>query len=109
MFHKCGVTLIYQGTGRADNGSPMNLRIEKYVACDEEETFSNQYYTEQQRNMRLSRNLIVPTYLTADIYENGVRYELLYCSFNGLLYKVRNILKVRDTRQRMLLDIQEVR
>ena len=59
--------------------------------------------------MRLSRNLIVPTPLTQDIEDGGMRYELMYCFYDGLKYKVRNILKVKDTRHKMLLDIQEVR
>ena len=109
MYYKTGVNLIYEGQGVGENGSPVSLQITKYVACDEAENFSNQYYTEQQRNMRMSKNLIVPTHLTEDIIENGVRYELMYCTYNTILYKVRNVLKVRDTRQKMILDIQEVR
>lgn len=109
MYIKSEVELIYVGQGVADNGSPFDLEISKVVRCDEMETFSNNYYNEQQRNMRLSRNLVVPTYLTYDIYEDEKPYELMYCVFTNKRYKVRNILKMKNTRQRMILDIQEVR
>ena len=99
------------GQGVAENGSPLELEMRKVVKVDEMETFSNNYYNEQQRNMRVSRNLVVPTYLTDDkvCCENGNRYELMYVIYDGRKYKVRNILKMRHTRQRMILDIQEVR
>ncbi len=110
MYIKSEVELIYEGQGVAENGSPIALHISKRVRCDEMETFSNQYYNNQQRNMRLSRNLIVPTYLTEDIFDcDDQRYELMYCVYDKRKYKVRNILKLRNTRQRMILDVQEVR
>lgn len=110
MFIKSVAELVYVGQGVALNGSPLNLEIIETVKVDEAETFSNNYYNDQQRNMRLSRNLIVPTFMTYDKTDtNGNVYELMYVNYNGKRYKVRNILKVRGTRQRMLLDIQEVR
>lgn len=109
MFIKSEVELVYVGQGALENGSPTILEITNTVRCDEMETFSNNYYNEQQRNMRESRNLVVPTYLTEDIVSSNVRYELMYCNYDGRKYRVRNILKLRGTRQRMVLDIQEVR
>ena len=110
MYIKAEVELIYESQTVADNGSPVAIFKSKKVRCDEMETFSNNYYNNMQRNMRLSRNLVVPTYLTEDIYDcDGNRYELMYCIYDCLKYKVRNILKMRNTRQRMILDIQEVR
>lgn len=117
MFIKSEVTLIYEGQGVTEDGSPTLLSIEKSrVRCNEMNTFSNQYYNEQQRNMRLSRNLVIPTYLTHDICCEGKRYELMYCIYGGLKYKVKNILKYKgnqfdkgNTRQKMILDIQELR
>ena len=91
------------------NGSPTILEIKQTVRCDEMENFSSNYYNEQQRNMRESRNLIVPTWLTTDRTDKGINYELMYANYLGKRYKVRNILKMRNTRQRMILDIQEVR
>ena len=109
MFIKSKVELIYVGQGVAENGSPTILQESKVVKCNEMETFSNNYYNDQQRNMRQSRNLVVPTYLTEDLEISGKRYELMYAMYDGRKYKVRNILKLRDTRQSMILDIQEVR
>lgn len=109
MFIKSSVELIYVGQGVASNGSPYSIEIKKDVMCDEMETFSNQYYNDRQRDMRLSRNLVVPTFLTDDIVENNVRYELTFCIYDNKKYKVRNILKMRNTRMQMILDVQEVR
>lgn len=101
--------MIYVSQGAKETGSPVNLEYSETVRCDEMETFSQNYYNEQQRNMRLSRNLVLPTYQTDDIEIDGKRYELMYCVYDGRKYKVRNILKMKGTRQRMVLDIQEVR
>lgn len=109
MFILSEVELIYVGQGVAENGSPVQLETSKVVRCSEMETFSNNYYNEQQRNMRLSRNLVVPTYLTDDVILTDTKYELMFCIYDGKKYRVRNILKMRGTRQRMILDIQEVR
>lgn len=118
MFIKSEVILIYEGQTVSDNGSPSRVYLEKKVRCDEMETFSNQYYSDQQREMRLSRNLVIPTYLTEDVFDcEDKRYELMYVIYDGRKYKVKNILKysgsrngIRNhTRQRMVLDIQELR
>lgn len=115
MFIKSQAELIYQGQDVAENGSPVAVYLSKVVRVDELETFSNNYYNEQQRNMRLSRNLVVPTYLTEDIIGcDDKRYELMYVNYDCKKYRVKNILKYNNryegrTRQRMILDIQEVR
>ena len=109
MYIKSSVELIYVGQGVANNGSPLALEEKLIVRCDEMETFSNEYYNNMQRDMRTSRNLVVPTYLTRDISKNNVNYQLTFCVYDGKKYKVKNILKKRNTRQQMILDIQEVR
>ena len=110
MYVKAEAELVYVGLGVASNGSPINLELKKTVRVDEMETFSQNYYNEEQRNMRLSRNLVIPTYLTEDIASlDGINYELMYVNYDGKRYKVKHILKLRGTRQRMILDIQEVR
>ena len=109
MYIKSSVELIYEGQSVADNGSPEIVTLSETVKCDEMETFSNNYYNDQQRNMRLSKNLVLPSYLTEDRQENGINYELMYCQYHDKRYKVKKILKLRGTRQRMILDIQEVR
>lgn len=118
MFIKAETTLIYEGQGVTDNGSPIVLTYEvPNVKVNEMETFSNNYYNDQQRNMRLSRNLVIPTYLTDDYIDcQGNRYELMYCIYDNKKYRVKNILKYNGnkynrgyTRQKMILDIQELR
>lgn len=109
MYIKSEAELIYEGQGVAENGSPTILQTSQVIKVDEAESFSNNYYNDQQRNMRLSRNLIIPSFFTNDKILNGVTYELMYVNYDGKRYKVKNILKVRNTRQKMLLDIQEVR
>lgn len=109
MYIATEVKLIYVGQSQADNGSPIALESTKTVRCSEMETFSNNYYNDQQRNMRQSKNLVVPTFLTEDITVEDVPYELMFCEYQGKRYRVRNILKLRGTRRQMVLDIQEVR
>lgn len=109
MNIKSSAVLIYQGLGVAENGSPKNLEYSIEVRCDEIKTFSANYYNEMQRNMRKSRNIVIPTYLTADIEKDGIRYELMFCVYDGRRYKVKNVLTKRHTRQQMILDIEEIR
>lgn len=109
MFIKSEVELIYIGQGVRENGSPTELEYKKTVRCDEMKTFSNNYYNDQQRNMRLARNLVIPTYLTEDVNDLDIEYELMYVNYDSKKYRIRNILKMKNTRQRMILDIEEVR
>lgn len=102
--------MVYTAQSKLSNGSPVMLtQREENVLVDEAETFSNQYYTNNQREMRTSRNLIVPVYLVADKIVSGTSYELMYVEYDSKKYKVKNILKLKGTRMQMLLDIQEVR
>ena len=109
MYIKSIADLIYTSQSKNENGSPVELEIIKTVKVNETETFSSRYYDDEQRLMRLSRNLIVPSYYVKDIQENGLNYELSYVNYEGQKYKARNILKVKHTRLNMLLDVQELR
>ena len=116
MFIKGEVELIYQTIGEDDDGSPVKKTWCRTIRCDEMETFGNNYYTSQQRNMRLSRNLVVPAWVCDDVFQYGYRFELMYVNYLCRRYKVHSILKyrasrqsVKNTRQLMVLDIQEVR
>ena len=59
--------------------------------------------------MRKSKNLVLPIHLTEDRVIDGVRYELLYIDYQGLRYRVHNILHYRRNALRMLVDIEELR
>lgn len=109
MYIKSTVELIYQGLTVDEEGNPINVEISKCVKCNEAQTFSVNYYNNQQRNQRTSRNLVIPTYLTEDICIDGLRYELMYCIYDCKKYRVKSVLKMRNTRQQMILDIDEVR
>lgn len=110
MQIKSLVDLIYIAEGQKDNGSPVTYELTRNdIKCDLMETFSANYYTSNERLMRLSRNIAVPTPLTYDVNENGKRYELRYVKFGGLKYQVRNILKHSKTSLLKILDVQELR
>lgn len=106
-------TLIYVAQTKASNGSPKEVKITRDIKVKEVKTFSLNYYVmggDNQRLMRLSKNLVVPKWTTLDIIdENDLRYELLYADYQGLHYRVQNILKYYKMNQRMILDIEELR
>lgn len=109
MFIKSIAELVYVGKGVATNGSPFSIEHKLTIKCDEMETFSNQYYNTQERDMRTSRNLVIPTHYVSNIIIDNVEYELMFVNCSSKRYKVKNILKMRNTRNQMILDIQEVR
>lgn len=107
-------TLIYMAQAKKSNGSPYEVKITREIKVKEVKTFSLNYYImggDNQRLMRLSKNLVVPKWTTEDIIdiENNLRYELLYVDYQGLHYRVQNILKYYKMNQRMILDIEELR
>lgn len=110
MYIKSVANLIFISSGKADNGSPIQLEhIMGNVKVDESESFSANYYNDQQRLMRQAKNLVIQTRYTEDIIIDSKRYELLYVEYKGLKYKVRNILKVKTTNKKKILDLQELR
>lgn len=106
-------TLIYVAQTKASNGSPIENTITRDIKVKEVKTFSLNYYImggDNQRLMRLSKNLVVPKWVTNDVYdENNLRHELLYVNYQGLKYRVQNILKYYKMNTRMILDIEELR
>ena len=64
---------------------------------------------DNQRLMQLSKNLVVPRWMSEDIVEDGVTYELLYAIYGNKTYRVQNILKYYKNSTRVILDIQELR
>lgn len=62
-----------------------------------------------QRNMRLSKNLEVPRWATEDVYEDGINYELMYVTYQGKDYRVQQVLRQFRTNTRVLVDIEELR
>ena len=112
MFHYSKATLIYIGNGVADNGSPIELKHCREVKVTQTRNFSLNFYNSNgtlQRSMRNSRNIVIPAEYAKDICIDGVRYELLYVNYQGLRYRVQNILNYRKSGLRVLLDIEELR
>lgn len=112
MQHFNAATLVYVAQSKKRNGSPIELEIRKIAKVKEVRNFSLNFYTSQgttQRNMRNSRNLVVPMDLTKDIIEDGLRYELLYVEIDGLKYHIQNILNYYKKSLQALLDIEELR
>lgn len=115
MLYYFQAELIYVGHTVAENGSPIEVTISKTIKVKEIKNFSFNYYNQNQRSMRLSKNIIVPKWMTEDVAGDGetgiegVRYELAYVRYNGLKYQIREIMKYYKTALRVVLDIQEVR
>lgn len=93
MLVKTVAKLIYATQTTRENGSPVELTIEKEVRADNAGTFSNNYYNDRARAMRDSLNLNVNVYYTYDIVgEDGLSYSLKYVEYDGKKYTVEGIL-----------------
>lgn len=104
--------LIYVGQTVNEAGSPVELTIEKQCQVKQVSQFSLNYYMHTeitQRLMRKSKNLVVSKTLTNDIVKDGIRYTLFYVEFEGVRYKVHQVLRYYKSSLRALLDCQEVR
>lgn len=112
MLHFNEATLKYVGQTKASNGSPQEVFITRVVKVMEVKNFSLNYYLmggDNQRLMRLSKNLVVSKWQTEDIVEDGVTYELMYVVYNNKNYRVKEILRQFRTNTKVLLDIEEMR
>lgn len=103
-------TLIYTGRTEKSNGSPVDLVItEDKVKCDVMETFSQNYYAQNQRIMRLSKNISIPKLFAEDRFKDGIRYELSHVEIHHIKYRIQNILIHRESSLKRILDCQELR
>lgn len=113
MLYFNEATLIYAGQVQQENGSPVEVTISRTAKVKEVKTFSLNYYLmggDNQRLMRKSKNIVVPRWMTDDFAVDGVRYELLYVDYNGVRYRVKNLLKYYQMEQtRSILDLEELR
>lgn len=104
-------TLIYIGTTKAENGSPVEVTLSKDVKVKEITAFSRYYYANfgvKVRNMRKSHNLVVPRELTWDIVKDGITYELQKVIYNGAPYYIQEIMRYFPTDLRVILDCEEI-
>lgn len=112
MLHFNEATLKYVGKDVAENGSPKEVFVSRDIKAMEVKNFSLNYYVmggDNQRLMRLSKNLVVPKWATEDVVQDGKTYELMYVVYKGKNYRVKEILRQFRTNTRVLLDIEEMR
>lgn len=102
--------LIYVGNTYAGDGTPQEVQIVRIAPVKETKTVSYNYYSQNQRLMRNSRQLIVPTWRSQDIVEDGITYELLYVRYQGVMFRVREIMRyyLTSPHLRVILDIEEI-
>lgn len=110
IVSKSVCNLIYTGRAEKETGSPVEVvKCVDHVKCDVMETFSQNYYAQNQRIMRLSKNIAVAKLRVDDIYDAGIRYELSHVEIHNVKYKIQNILKHKDSSLKRILDCQELR
>ena len=112
MLYFNEATLKYAGQVYGENGSPTEIYLTRKMQVKEIKQFSLNYYmmgTQNQRIMRKSKNFVVPRWVVDDIVENGVRYQLLYLTYNNVEYAVKQVLKYFKMETRAILDCEELR
>lgn len=105
------VSLIYVAQAKDEKGSPKALIQERKTKAKEIRSFSLNYYLTTNattRIMRLSKNIVVPKWMTDDFFFEDKRYQLRYVDYQGLRYAVKNILHYYKSSLRMILDIEEL-
>lgn len=98
-------------TTNPDTKSPIKVELEKEVKVSVINTFSNNYYTERGRDMRDATNLVVNTYHTDDIVQDGLTFKLKYVIFRDKRYSVESILNYyldyKKSQFKKILDLRE--
>lgn len=108
MYRLNNCSLVYKRNSRDANGNPTVLAIEKVVKCTVMDSFSLNYYQNQQRDMRSSRNIVIAKPYTFDHVVGDDHYQLEEVKFDGRRFKVQNILLNRNSAITSILDCQEI-
>ena len=103
---QCELVYIHQGVD--SNYNPVIEEHTKTVKCALMDSFSQNYYQNQSRDMRKSKNIIIPKTSTFDVYIGSKRYQLEKVNFGTRKYKVINILINRDSSLTSILDAEEI-
>ncbi|MDO5332093.1 MAG: hypothetical protein Q4E99_05375 [Bacillota bacterium] len=110
MKEKVLVDLIYEGKFQDEKGSSKTstIKIEK-VKADLLDNFSSYYYSDNERNMRLSKNFIIPKAYTKGKFNesDSVNCELMYVEHSNKLYRIKNILLNKSSYLTCILDTQQ--
>lgn len=102
------VELIYISQKVDENYNPIVEEERKLVNCTLMESFSVGYYLNQTRDVRKSKNIVIPTTYTFDVMLGDKRYQLEYAKLGTVKYKVTNILNNRKSSLTSILDCEEV-
>lgn len=108
MYRLGQVKLIYIHQTKDEDYNPVIEVNEKIVKCSLMNSFSASYYVNQSRDMRHTKNIIIPKYDSLDVYSDNKRFQLEYCELGGAKYKVNNILTNRNSSLSVILDCDEV-
>ena len=108
MYRLGDTVLIFIHQSKDENYNPTIETLERRVKCSLMNSFSASYYVNQSRDMRRTRNIIVPKHNTFDIYQDNKRYQLEYCKLGAVKYKISNILTNRKSNLSVILDCDEV-
>ena len=112
MLYYNEATLKYAGQTYEDNGSPLEVYLTKKIQVKEIKAFSLNYYlmgSQNQRIMRKSKNFVVPRWVVNDIVQDGIRYQLMYLTYNNVEYAVKQVLRYFKMENRVILDCEELR
>lgn len=102
------VELVFINQSNDNEGNPVINEHRDTVKCSLVDAFSQNYYQNQQRDMRRARNIKVPQYSVLSRYIEGKRYQLEYANIGDIRYKVTNILLDRSSALMSILDLEEV-
>lgn len=102
------VTLVYLHQSNDEDGNPTIEEYTHVVKCSLIDAFSLNYYQNQSRDMRRTRNIGVAKHYTFDHVDGDKRYKLEFADLGTTRYKITNILLDRNSSLKMILDCDEV-
>lgn len=108
MYRLNECALVYINQSKDERGNPVITKHLKNIKCKIMESFSQNYYQSQTREMRNSKNIIVSKPYIEDVVIDGAIYHLEYVNFYDRKYKVKNILVNRRSAITSILDCEEV-
>ena len=108
MYRLGQVELVYLHQSEDSNYNPVIEEHRVLVKCTLMDTFSVNYYLNQSREMKNSKNIIVPKTYCNDVIIGSKRYQLEYANFGTRKYKIVNVLNNRDSSLTSILDTEEV-
>lgn len=103
---QCTLRYVHQTTD--NNYNPIIEIEDRIVKCSLMDTFSLNYYQNQTRDMRNSKNIVVAKNHLLNVEKDNKFFQLEYVLFGNKKFKIMNILKDRKSSLKAILDCQEV-